>query len=95
MKVNMEVVNNVATLARLRLDEGQAEALAQSMEKILDMVEEMQAVNTAGVIPLSHPLDSVQPLRPDDVEDIIDRDRWQALAPETEAGFYLVPRVVE
>ncbi|XOV87257.1 MAG: Asp-tRNA(Asn)/Glu-tRNA(Gln) amidotransferase subunit GatC [Pseudomonadota bacterium] len=95
MKVNMEVVNNVATLARLKLDEGQAEALAQSMEKILDMVEEMQAVDTAGVIPLSHPLDSVQPLRPDDVEDFIDRDRWQTLAPETEAGFYLVPRVVE
>ncbi len=95
MKVDMEVVTNVATLARLKLDAGQAEALASSMEKILDMVEEMQAVDTTGITPMSHPLDAVQPLRADDVGADIDRERWQALAPETEAGFYLVPRVVE
>jgi aspartyl-tRNA(Asn)/glutamyl-tRNA(Gln) amidotransferase subunit C len=59
------------------------------------MFEQMQAVDTTGVVPMSHPLDAVQRLRPDVVCESDQREVFQRIAPDTQNGLYLVPRVIE
>ena len=88
-------VRHIATLARLALAEGEAEARIEDLEAILTLVDRMQALPTAGVEPLAHPLDDAQRLRPDQVTEADRRDAYQAGAPRVEDGFYVVPRVVE
>ncbi|MEM9622595.1 MAG: Asp-tRNA(Asn)/Glu-tRNA(Gln) amidotransferase subunit GatC [Pseudomonadota bacterium] len=95
-------VPHLARLARLSLDteETSAEAetstaLAADLTNIMDMIDQMQAINTDAVEPMAHPLDATQRLRQDKVTESVDVDHFQAHAPATEDGFYLVPRVVE
>jgi aspartyl-tRNA(Asn)/glutamyl-tRNA(Gln) amidotransferase subunit C len=95
MKIDRELVETVADLAKLKMDDTDVDATIDRMTKILDLVEEMQALDTDGVEPLAHPLDAVQRLRPDEVTDTNQREKYQAVAPETADGLYLVPRVVE
>lgn len=93
--VDADRVRRIAKLARLALAEGEAEARIADLESILTMVDRMQALPTAGVEPLSHPLDDGQRLRPDQVTEEDRRDAHQASAPQTENGLYVVPRVIE
>ncbi len=95
MKVDKDVVQDVAGLAKLKLDEADEAAMIDRMSRILDLVEQLQEVDTTGVEPMAHPLDAVQRLRDDRVTETNDRERYQEVAPETEDGLYLVPRVVE
>jgi aspartyl-tRNA(Asn)/glutamyl-tRNA(Gln) amidotransferase subunit C len=95
MKVDREVVMAVANLAKLKLAEDDIEAMIDSMSRILDLAEQMQAVDTSDVEPLAHPLDAVQRLRPDAVTEVDDRDHYQQCAPEVADGLYLVPRVLD
>ena len=88
-------INHLARLAQLALDPEQREQVQQDLVRIIAMVDQMQAIDTNGVEPLAHPLDAVQRLRTDAVTEIVDRDAYQAGAPATADGFYLVPRVVE
>ncbi|HKI75218.1 MAG TPA: Asp-tRNA(Asn)/Glu-tRNA(Gln) amidotransferase subunit GatC [Pseudomonadales bacterium] len=95
MKVDRDTVKAMADLAKLRLEASDVADYAQSMSEILDLVEEMRAVDTDGVTPLAHPLDARQRLREDKATETSDRERLQVLAPEVSDGLYLVPRVVE
>ena len=95
MKVDADTVKAIADLAKLRLDPADVADYAESMSEILDLVEEMQAVDTDGITPLAHPLDARQRLREDRTMQTSDRDRLQSLAPEVADGLYLVPRVIE
>lgn len=95
MKVDREVVEAMANLAQLRVDEADMQEYIASMTRILDLVEEMNAVDTDNVEPLAHPLETTQRLRPDEVTEPDQRDYIQKLAPETQDGLYLVPRVIE
>ncbi len=95
MHIDAERVRQIAHLARIGLREGEAEASIADLEAILGMVERMQTVDTSGVEPLAHPLEASQRLRPDAVTEADQRERYQAGAPATAEGFYLVPRVVE
>lgn len=88
-------IRHLSALAQLKLSEEEAAAVAGDLARIIDMVDQMQALNTEGVKPLAHPLDSAARLRPDEVTEGVDRDLYQEGAPETESGLYLVPRVVE
>lgn len=95
MPFDTETVKKVAHLARLHLPEAEVPLVAEQLERILAMVEEMRAVPTEGVESMAHPLDISQPLRPDEV---LNRDRREVLmarAPQVEDGLYIVPRVVE
>jgi aspartyl-tRNA(Asn)/glutamyl-tRNA(Gln) amidotransferase subunit C len=88
-------IAHLATLARLSLDEN-ARALAErELHNIIDMIDTMQTIDTEGVEPMAHPLDATQRLREDVVTEIVDAATFQATAPSTEDGYYLVPRVVE
>ena len=88
-------IRHLSALAQLKLSEQEAEAVAGDLARIIDMVDQMQAMDTEGVKPLAHPLDDAARLRPDAVTEVVDRALYQQGAPETEDGLYLVPRVVE
>lgn len=88
-------IRHLSALAQLKLSAEEAQAVAGDLARIIDMVDQMQAIDTENVQPLAHPLDSAARLRPDAVTEVVDRDLYQQDAPETEDGLYLVPRVVE
>lgn len=95
MKVTRDVVETMANLAQLKVDEAEMQEYVASMTRILNLVEEMDAVNTNDIEPMAHPLETVQRLRPDEVTEPDQRDAIQELAPETQDGLYLVPRIIE
>ena len=95
MSLGLDDVRRVAQLARLRLDDEQAASMAAELNAILALIGEMQAVDTDGVEPMSHPRDVAQRLRPDAVTEPDRREALLALAPQTEAGLFLVPKVIE
>ena len=95
MSLTSDDVKRVARLARLGLtDVETTETLAQ-LNSILELVDQMQQIDTDGIPPLAHPLELKQTLRADAVTDTNQRDKFQAIAPQADAGLYLVPRVVE
>lgn len=89
------LVDRLERLAALSLGADERLLLRGDLDKIMALIDVMQAVDTEGVEPLDHPLDGSQPLRPDAVTEDVDRDRLQRGAPAAEDGLYLVPRVVE
>jgi aspartyl-tRNA(Asn)/glutamyl-tRNA(Gln) amidotransferase subunit C len=95
MSLEKSQVEKIAHLARLRVNDEELEQVAGDLSSILDLVEQMNAADTRGVIPMAHPLDMVQRLRSDRVTEEDQRDLFQSIAPATEKGLYLVPRVVE
>ncbi len=88
-------VQRIAHLARLELSEAGAEAMRSELNAILAMVDQLQAVDTEGVEPMSHPQAGSQRLREDRVTEADERERFQAIAPAVEDGLYLVPKVIE
>ncbi len=88
-------VEKIAFLARLGIDEQDIPEYATNLTNILDMVEQLDSVDTEAVRPMAHPMDGVQRLRVDEVTEKNDRENLMAHAPEVEAGLFLVPRVVE
>lgn len=95
MSLSPEQIRQVAQLARLQLNPEQVEPYARQLSNILQMVDRLSSVDTANVSPMAHPLDMVQRLRPDAVSESDRRDDYQAIAPETQDGLYLVPKVIE
>lgn len=120
MSLSLDEVRHIAKLARLELADGDVDATQAKLNGIFGLIEEMQAVNTDGVEPMSHPnqeppdlplrvrppeggektwggpaFSLAQRLRPDVVTEVNRRDAFQAIAPQTEAGLYLVPKVIE
>ena len=95
MIIDEKVVSNIAELAQLEILPEHMQEYVDSLSNILELVEQMQTVETEGVEPMSNPLDSIQRLRVDEVSESNQREQMQALAPETLDGLYLVPRVVE
>ncbi len=88
-------IQKIAHLARIEVSEDVAKDTASSITDILKFVDQLQSVDTEGVIPMSHPLDAVQRLRADKVSEEDVRDQFQAIAPEAESGLYLVPKVID
>ncbi|MFP6806911.1 MAG: Asp-tRNA(Asn)/Glu-tRNA(Gln) amidotransferase subunit GatC [Pseudomonadales bacterium] len=95
MEIDRKVVTEIAELAQLQIVDGEIDRVIQKMNEVLEMVDEMQAVDTTGVEPMAHPMDANQILRADEVTESDNREQYQEIAPDTENGFYLVPRVVE
>ena len=95
MSIEVDEVKKIAKLACLNIAEEDIQSYAGDLSNILGLVEQMNAVDTTGVTPMSHPFDAVQRLREDVVTDPNRRDEFQAIAPKTEDGLYLVPKVIE
>jgi aspartyl-tRNA(Asn)/glutamyl-tRNA(Gln) amidotransferase subunit C len=88
-------VKKIAHLARLDIPAGQLADYGQRLSGILDMVAALAKVPTGEVEPMSHPLDATQRLRPDAVTETDHREQYQGIAPATQDGLYLVPKVIE
>ena len=95
MSLGPAEVAKIAHLARLAISAEDIPAYARNLSSILGLVEQMNAVDTGGVEPMAHPLDMAQRLRPDAISESDQRERFQTIAPLTEAGLYLVPQVIE
>lgn len=95
MTISREDIEKVAVLARIQVDDKQVSALENDLGNILDLVDQLSSADTDAIEPLAHPLDAVQRLRPDEVTETNQRAAFQAIAPATENGLYLVPRVIE
>jgi aspartyl-tRNA(Asn)/glutamyl-tRNA(Gln) amidotransferase subunit C len=95
MSLDLEDIARIARLSRIELSPAESEDTRNQMNAILGFIEQLQAVDTTGIEPMAHAVDVFQRLRPDVVTETDRRAEFQAVAPETEAGLYLVPRVVE
>ena len=95
MSIDSDDVRKIAHLARLAVDESDLPRYAENLSSILDLVEQMNAVDTREVTPMAHPLNAVQRLREDAVTEPDQRELFQQDAPAVEAGLFLVPKVIE
>jgi len=95
MTIATDDIAKLCRLAKITFVDAERTAAIADLDKMIAMVDALQAVDTEGVEPLSHPLDAAQRLRPDEVTAHIDRDHLQATAPAVQDGLYLVPRVLE
>ena len=95
MALDKNAVEKIAYLARLQISEADATETSLRISNILAMIDQMQSVDTDAVEPMAHPFDAVQRLRPDAVTESNQRDYLQKIAPATQDGLYLVPKVIE
>jgi aspartyl-tRNA(Asn)/glutamyl-tRNA(Gln) amidotransferase subunit C len=95
MSLSLDDVRRIARLARIEISPAEAETTRTQLNGILSFIEQLQAVDTSGIEPMPHAVDVVQRLREDRVTEPDRHQAFQAVAPETEAGLYLVPKVIE
>ena len=95
MSLTIDDVKKVARLARLEMSELEAQTALVQLSNIFGLIAEMQAVDTRGIEPMSHAQDVTQRLREDAVTETNQRELFQTVAPQVEAGLYLVPQVIE
>ncbi len=95
MPVSLSDVKRVAELARIEIDDREAEAMLDQLSGIFSLIEQMQAVDASGIEPMAHARDMVARLRDDFATEPDQRTLFQSIAPQVEAGLYLVPKVIE
>ena len=95
MTLSFDDVRRIADLAYIETNEEEAHVVLAQLSDIFNLIEQMQAIDTLGVEPLSHAQDVTQRLRDDIVTESDQRERFQAIAPQVEEGLYLVPKVIE
>lgn len=95
MSLDKEQVRHIALLARLDITDAEIPDTVDKLSKIVDFVDQLSQAPANGVVPMAHPLNATQRLRPDAVTETDNRDRIQANAPSVDGGLYLVPRVIE
>jgi aspartyl-tRNA(Asn)/glutamyl-tRNA(Gln) amidotransferase subunit C len=96
MTLTRHTIESIAHLARLALDEREIPVWQTSLSSIIALVSELERADTGDVSPMAHPLPGLsQRLRPDAVTETDQREKYQANAPQVQAGLYLVPKVIE
>jgi aspartyl-tRNA(Asn)/glutamyl-tRNA(Gln) amidotransferase subunit C len=94
MKITAKKVDELATLARLKFEGEEKEQVRQDLEKILDMCEKLNEVNTNGVEPLIYMTDTQNCLREDRVEQEMTHEEAMKNAPKKDSDFFRVPKVI-
>ncbi|MFI4923330.1 MAG: Asp-tRNA(Asn)/Glu-tRNA(Gln) amidotransferase subunit GatC [Burkholderiales bacterium] len=95
MSLSLDDVKRIAYLARIAIDDIEAAAVLKQLSGIFALIEQMQAVDTTGIEPMSHAQNVVLRLRDDAVTESDQHELFQSVAPQVEAGLYLVPKVIE
>ena len=95
MSIEKQAIDNLATLARIAIDENKVEEISQRLSSVLELVDQLQAADTSELENLDHPLQGTQRLREDKVTETDQREAFQTTAPDTEDGLYLVPKVID
>jgi aspartyl-tRNA(Asn)/glutamyl-tRNA(Gln) amidotransferase subunit C len=95
MLLSLDDVTRIAQLARLEISDAEAQQVLIHLQAIFALIEELQSVDTRGIEPMSHAQDVSLRLRQDRVTERDERELFQSLAPQVQAGLYLVPKVIE
>ncbi len=95
MSITPEEVLKIANLARLEIQPDEVEQYAKDLSNIINLVEQMNTVDTKDIQPMAHPLDATQRLREDKIKEENQREKFQTIAPSADKGLYLVPKVIE
>ena len=95
MSLDRSQVENIAMLCRIGIAQDEVPQYQDSLNSILQLVDQLQSIDTDGVEPVANPLDATQRLRADVVNEQNNREKYQACAPSTESGLYLVPKVID
>jgi aspartyl-tRNA(Asn)/glutamyl-tRNA(Gln) amidotransferase subunit C len=96
MSITKEDIHHIAHLARLKLDESRIPEYTQNLNKILELVSQMEKIDTQNIEPMAHPLEGQQQrFREDKITETNQRERFQKIAPEVIEGLYIVPQVIE
>ena len=95
MALSDDQVRRLARLARIAIRPQDSAPVVERLNRVLGLIDQLRAVDTAGIEPMAHALDLVQRLRPDEVSERDQREHFQAVAPSTDKGLYLVPKVIE
>ena len=93
--MNKETIIKISDLAKIDIKDDQIDDILTSLEKILNLVDEMNSVNTENVTPMSHPLNLKQELREDIVETSNERELFQKNNKHTDNGYYIVPKIID
>lgn len=95
MALSQQEIGHIAHLARLEVGQDELADYISKLSSIIDLVDQLGAVDTSGITPMAHPLDMEQRLRADEVTETVDRELFQRNAPDVSNGLYRVPRVIE
>jgi aspartyl-tRNA(Asn)/glutamyl-tRNA(Gln) amidotransferase subunit C len=95
MALSLADVSRISQLARVEVTEAEAQGVLNQMQAIFGLIEQLLSVDTRGVEPMSHAQDVMLRLRDDEVTETDQHDLFQSIAPQVEAGLYLVPKVIE
>ena len=99
MPLSPEQIDRLARLARVALSAPERTEVRDKLNRVLGLIDQMRAVDTTGVEPMSHAVaeqaGAVQRLRADEVTEADRREDYQAVAPAVEEGLYLVPKVID
>jgi aspartyl-tRNA(Asn)/glutamyl-tRNA(Gln) amidotransferase subunit C len=99
MSLTPDQIQRIARLARIGVGPAEIEGVRDSLNRVLELIEVMQKVDTTGVLPMAHALEAYVPagqrLRADEVTEIDRHAEFQAIAPSVERDLYLVPKVIE
>ena len=95
MPISKDEVERVAHLARIGIDSTEIDTYTADLDRILDLVEQMNEISPQGIEPLAHPQDMQLRLRADTVTESAQRALFQSIAPQTDQGHYLVPKVID
>ena len=95
MSIDNKEIEKIAHLARLKFEQKELNEATERFTSVLDFIDQLHQVDTAAIEPMAHPMDAVQRLRADKVTETNQREKYQAVAPATEKGLYLVPKVIE
>ncbi|GAA6137175.1 Asp-tRNA(Asn)/Glu-tRNA(Gln) amidotransferase subunit GatC [Arenicella sp. 4NH20-0111] len=95
MALDNKTVQDIARLARLNVSDKEIEKYRGEISNILDLVAQMEAVDTDGIAPMTHPFDATLRMRADEVTEKNNREKFQKIAPSSESGLYLVPKVID
>jgi len=87
MSLRPDQVRRIATLARIELKADEEQGVAERLNRVLSLIDQIQKQDTAGIEPMAHPLDQVT--------EQDSRAEFQKIAPAVEGGLYLVPKVIE
>jgi aspartyl-tRNA(Asn)/glutamyl-tRNA(Gln) amidotransferase subunit C len=95
MSLSLDDVRRLAQLARLEISDAEAQQILAQLQAIFALIGELQSVDTRGIEPMSHARDVPLRLREDQVTERDQHELFQSIAPQVEAGLYLVPKVIE
>jgi len=95
MALSLHDVQRIAQLARIAITPAEAEDVRSKLERIFELINEMRAVDTTGIVPMAHAQEVMLPLREDRITEPDRRELYQRVAPLVQDGLYLVPKVIE